>query len=91
MESGKFKTEPYIEAIKSEIEISYPKDLVELIKARKGSIRAQAGSSNVRAEPRSVKPDPTLRPSSVPATEAILKSNIAPATETTPSNLTLGK
>ena len=43
---GKFE-EPYIEAMKSEIEISYPKDIVELIRARKAASRAQASSSNV--------------------------------------------
>ena len=52
--------------MRSKIEISYPKDILELIKARKAARRAQPGSSNVRAEPRSVTPDPTLRPSSVP-------------------------
>ena len=62
--------------MKSEIEISYPKDIVKLIKARKASARAQASSSNVRAEPRSVTPDPALRPSFVPAPE-IAPSNLA--------------
>ena len=65
--------------MKSEIEISYPKDIVELIKARKASARAQASSSSVQAEPRSVTPDPTLWPSSMPAPE------------TAPSDLALGK
>ena len=48
VEFGKFEIEPYIEAMKSEIEISYPKDIFELIKARKASTRAQAYSSNVK-------------------------------------------
>ena len=65
--------------MKSETEISYPKDIVELIKARKASTRAQASSFNVQAEPRSVTPYPTLRPSSVPSLE------------TAPSDLALGK
>ena len=47
VEFGKFEIEPYIEAMKSEIEISYPKDIVELINARKASARAQASSSNI--------------------------------------------
>ena len=70
VEIGKFETEPYIEAMKSEIEISYPKDIVELIKARKAASRAQVGSSNARAQPMSVAPDPTLQPSSVPTIKA---------------------
>ena len=77
--------------MKSEIEISYPKDIIELIKARKAVSRAQAGSSNVRAEPRSVIPNPTLRPSFVPTIEAAQMSGTTPAIETTPSNLALGK
>ena len=77
--------------MKSEIEISYPKDIVELIRARKAAARAQAGSSNVQTEPRSITPDPTLRPSFVPVTEAAQSSNTAPAIEITPSNLALGK
>ena len=91
VEIGKFDTEPYIEAMKSKIEISYPKDIVELIKARKVASRAQAGSSNVRAKLKSVTPDLTLRPSSVPTIEVSQRSGIAPAIETTPNNLTLGK
>ena len=79
VEFGKFETGPYIEAMKSEIEISYLKDVVEIIKARKASARAQASSSNVQVEPRSVTPDPALQPSYVPASEAA------------PSNLSLGK
>ena len=47
IEFDKFETEPYIEAMKSKIEISYPKDIVDIIKARKASVRVQAGSSNV--------------------------------------------
>ena len=90
-EIGKFEIEPYIEAMKSEIEISYPKDIVELIRARKVTARAQAGCSNVQAEPRSVTPDPTMRHNFVPAIEAAQESSIAPAIETTPNNLALGK
>ena len=72
VEFGKFETEPYIEVMKSEIEISYLKDIVELIRTRKASVRAQA-------KPRSVTPDPALRPSSVSAPE------------TAPNDLALGK
>ena len=79
VEFGKFETEPYIAAMKSEIEISYPKDIVDLIKARKAFVRAQSSSFSVQAKPKSITPDLALWPSSVPAPE------------TTPSDLTLGK
>ena len=69
VEFGKFNTKPYIEAMKSEIEISYPKDIVDIVKARKAYVRVQAGSSNAQAEPRNVTLDPALRPSSVLASE----------------------
>ena len=79
VELGKFETEPYIEAMKTEIEISYPKDIVDIIKARKSSARVQAGSSNVQAEPKSVTLDPALRPNSMHASK------------TTSNSLALGK
>ena len=65
--------------MKTKIEISYSKDIVDIIKARKSSARVQEGSSNVQAEPKSVTPDPALRPSSMPASE------------TTSNSLALGK
>ena len=67
VEFGKFETEPYIEAMKAEVEISYPNDIVDIIKVRKASARAQAGSSSVQAEPKSITPDPVLRPGSMPS------------------------
>ena len=63
MKLGKFEMEPYIEAMKAEVEISYPNKIVDIIKVRKASTMAQASSSNVQAEPRSITPDPALRPS----------------------------
>ena len=47
VEFGKFDTKPYIEGMKAEVEISYPNQIVDIIKARKASARAQASSSNV--------------------------------------------
>ena len=79
VELGKFETEPYIKAMKSEIEISYPNDIVSMIKARKASARTQASSSNVQAKPRSIIPGLVLRPNSVPVSKA------------TSNNLTLDK
>ena len=77
--------------MKSEIEISYPKDVVELIRIRKAATRAQANSSNIRAEPRSITPDPTLQPNFVPAAEVAQESSSAPVIETVPNDLALGK
>ena len=54
MEFDKFDTEPYIKTMKTEIEISYPKDIVDIIKSRKAYVKVQVGSSNVQVEPKSV-------------------------------------
>ena len=50
VEFGKFETKPYIEAMKSEIEISYPTKITDIIKARKAAARAQSSSSSGQAE-----------------------------------------
>ena len=91
VEIGKFETEPYIKAMKSDIEISYPKDIVELIRARKIAARAQASSSNNQAEPKSATPDPGLRPHFIPTSEVTEEPSSAHEIETTPSDLALGK
>ena len=39
MELGKFETNPHIEEMKAEIEISYPNEIMNIIKARKASAR----------------------------------------------------
>ena len=39
VEFGKFKTEPYVDAMKAKVDISYPSDIVDIIKARKASAR----------------------------------------------------
>ena len=91
VEIGKFETEPYIKAMKSEIEISYPKDIVELIRAKKAAARAQTSSSNTRAEPRSATPDPGLRPNFISASEVTQEPSSALEIETAPSDLALGK
>ena len=91
VEIGKFETEPYIRAMKSDIEISYPKDIVELIKMRKTAARAQASSSSTQAEPKSATPDPGLRPNFTSVPEVIEEPSSAHEIETTPSDLALGK
>ena len=91
MEFGKFETKPYIEAMKSEIEISYPTEITDIIKARRATTRAQSGSSSGQVERQSITPEPALRPSTTPLLEAFLESNHAPPHETTPSNMALGK
>ena len=75
VEFGKFETDLYVEAMKVEVEISYPNDIMDIIKARKGSARAQAGSSSVQEEPKSVTPDPALWPSSMPSSKAASDSS----------------
>ena len=46
MEFGKFETKTYIETMKSEIKISYPTEITDIIKARRAAVRAQSGSSS---------------------------------------------
>ena len=41
VEFGKFEPEPYVEAMKAEVDISYPSDILDLIKARKAIARTQ--------------------------------------------------
>ena len=50
VEFGKFENKPYIEAMKSEIEISYPIEITDIIKARRATARAQSGSSSSQTE-----------------------------------------
>ena len=73
VEFGKFETKPYIEAMKSEIEISYPTEITDIIKARRAVARIQSSSSSVQVECKSITPEPTLKPSIMPSTEAALK------------------
>ena len=91
MEFGKFETKPYIEVMKSEIEISYPTEIIYLIKARRATARAQSSTSSSQAKRKSITPEPALRPSTTPPTEAVLESSPTPPSETTPSNMALGK
>ena len=86
-----FETKPYIEAMKFEIEISYPTEITYIIKARRATARAQSSFSSGQAERKSITPEPTLRSIVVPPTEAILEPSPAPPSETTPSNMALGK
>ena len=60
VEFSKFETEPYVEATNVEVDISYPSDIVDIIKAKKAYARTQVGSSGVQAEPNSITPDPAL-------------------------------
>ena len=72
MEFGKFETKPYIEAMKSEIKISYPTEITDIIKARRAAAKAQSSSSSGQAKRESITLEPALRPSGVPSTEAAL-------------------
>ena len=91
VEFGKFETKPYIEVMKSEIEISYPTEITDIIKARRAAARIQSSSSCVQVERKSITLEPALKPSAMPSTEATLKPNAAPASETAPNSLALGK
>ena len=77
--------------MKSEIEIYYPTEITDIIKARRAAARAQSGSSSGQTEHQSITLEPALRPSSTPLIEAALESSPTPPNETTPSNLALGK
>ena len=91
VEFGKFETKPYIEAMKSEIEISYPTEIIDIIKARRATARAQSSSSSNQAEHQSITLKPALRPSTTTPTEAVLEPSPTPSKETTPNNMALGK
>ena len=91
VEFGKFETKPYIEAMKSEIEFSYPTEITDLIKARRVAAKAQSSTSSGQAERKSITLEPAMRPNTAPPTEAVMKSSLAPPSETTPNNMALGK
>ena len=46
VEFGKFETKPYIEAMKSEIEIVYSTEITDIIKARRAAARTQSDSAS---------------------------------------------
>ena len=91
MEFGKFDTKPYIEAMKSKIEISYPTEINDIIKARRAAARTESGSASGQAGRQSITPEPALRPSNVPHSESALESSSARAEEITPNNIAIGK
>ena len=47
---GKFETKPYIEAMRSEIEISDPTDITNILRARRAAARDQSDSSSCPAK-----------------------------------------
>ena len=90
MEFGKFETKPYIEAMRSEIKISYPTEITDMIRARRAAARAQSGSSSCPAEQHSITPEPALRPNVTTPSKAALESEPAQPKETTSNNMALG-
>ena len=64
-----------LEAMKAKVDISYPSDIVDIIKVKKAFARTQAGSSSVQTESNSITPDPTLRPASLPFSGAVFDSS----------------
>ena len=91
MEYGKFETKPYIEAMKSEIKISYRTEITDIIKARRAVTRAQSGSSSSQIERQSITPEPAMRTNATPSPENVLEPSSAPSNEATSSNMALGK
>ena len=91
VEFGKFETKPYIEAMTSEIEISYPTEITAIMKARRAATRAQSISSSGQAELKSITLEPTLKPSTISSAKVVLNPSAASASETAPSSLALGK
>ena len=90
MEFDKFETKPYIKAMKSEIEISYPTEITEIIKARRAAAKIQSSSTSGQTGRQSVTPEPFLRPGSIPLSETVLESSSAPIEEIAPNNMALG-
>ena len=66
VEFSKFETKPYVEAMKSEIDISYPKEIVDIIKAKKALAKGQSSSSGMEAGPNNTTSDLALRPAVLP-------------------------
>ena len=90
MEFGKFETKPYIKAMRSKIEIFYPTEITDIIKARRAASRAQLGSSSGPAEQHNITPGSALRPNVTIPSEAALEPDSAQPTKTTPNNMALG-
>ena len=73
--------------MRSEIEISYPTDITNIIRARRAAARNQSGSSS---EQQSITPEPALRPNIGTSAQAALESEPAQPEETTSNNMALG-
>ena len=76
--------------MRSEIEISYPTEITDIIKARRAAARAQLGSSSGPVEHQSITPEPVMRPNTTTPSKAVLESSSVLPKETTPSNMALG-
>ena len=77
---SKYEVGPYLEAIKDEIEISYPQDILTIISERKKSASAGSSSSNIQNEST---PDLAL-----PSAHSLLSTS-KPAPSSVPSSSTL--
>ena len=66
VEMGKFEVKPYLEQIKDEIAVSYPKDILAIITKRKATTRTATTTgpnpTDILVELGSVTPEPTLYP-----------------------------
>ena len=78
---GKYEVGPYLEAMKDEIEISYPQDILTIISERKKTAAAGSNSSSVQ---RDATPNPALLSAhsllgtSKPASSSDLSSSTPP-------------
>ena len=77
--------------MKSEIEISYPTKITDIIKAKKDAAKAQSSSSSGQTKRQSITPELALRPSATPSAETVLEPSPALSNEAIPSNMALGK
>ena len=84
IQMGKYEVGPYLEAMKDEIEISYPQDILAIISERKKTV--VAGPDPATGAQNDVTPDPAL-----PSAQSLLGTsepplNSAPSTFNQPKN-----
>ena len=75
VEMRKFKLGPYLEEMKAEIEISYPKDILAMIAEKKATAIARASSSSVHAELGNATPDHAIQSAQIPSNKTKTNSS----------------
>ena len=66
MEEGNYEVGPYLEEVKDEIEVSYPKDILAIIAKRKAAAIAGSSSFGVQTECGNVTPNLALPSTQIP-------------------------